>query len=50
MSGARADLWDLSSVSSNYSSFATQFTRMFEGAMTHPSVVGKYASCRELAI
>ena len=40
MSGARADLWDVSSVNSDYSSFAAQFTRMFEGAMTHPSVVG----------
>ena len=40
VSGARADLWDVSSVNSAYSGFASQFTRMFEGAMTDSSVVG----------
>ena len=40
VSGARADLWDVSSVDSSNAAFASQFTRMFEGAMTDPSVVG----------
>ena len=40
MSGARADLWDVSSVDGNTIAFACQFTSMFEGAMTDISVVG----------
>jgi hypothetical protein len=40
MSGARADLWDVSSVSGDTLAFASQFTALFEGAMTDPSVVG----------